>query len=290
MGFAKTATGLYDPSHPDRKQGQNFTGSVAASAFLGFDSYSYRSVKGKYYMTRKEDAGYVQDNYKFNHRLTVNLGLRWDFNPFPVDKQGAITGFDLKNNSLVLGSSLRHLYAVGATTPGYIANLQSLGITFESTQQANLPKNLVNNNWHDIGPHVGFAYRAFGGRKSFVLRGGYAVNFYPLAIWGWNDSMKNNAPWRQDPSNVDPYDTSSTSPDGVQNYGLVTSPAVNSAHNFSNILGGLNSAHVFNGAASPADALNNGDINDAFFDQNSPSPRIHNWNVTVEKELVPKWY
>jgi len=288
VGFARTATGLYDPSHPDRKQGQNFTGSIAASAFLGFDSYSYRSVKGKYYMTRKEDAGYIQDNYKFNHRLTVNLGIRWDYNPFPVDKQGAITGFDLKNNALVTGSSLEHLYKVGATTPGYVANLQSLGVKFETTQQANLPKNLVSNNWHDIGPHVGFAYRALDGRKSFVLRAGYALNFYPLAIWGWNDSMKNNAPWRQDPSNVDPYNTSSTSPDGVQNYGLVTSPAVNSAHNFTNILGGLNSAHVFNGAASPNDALNNGNINDAFFDQNSPSPRIHNWNVTVEKELPAK--
>src|SRR5208282_5515951 len=96
-------------------------------------NYSYRSVKGKYYMIRKEDAGYVQDNYKFNQRLKLNFGLRWDFNPFPVDKQGAITGFDLKTNALVTGSSLAHLYSVNATSPGYVAALESLGITFETT-------------------------------------------------------------------------------------------------------------------------------------------------------------
>ncbi len=271
----------------------NNTGSVAGGAYLGFGNYSYRSVKGKYYMIRKEDAGYVQDNYKFNQRLKLNAGLRWDFNPFPVDKEGAITGFDLKNNSVVTKSNLNDpnnpLFTKDhATTYQYIQNLESIGVTFETTAQAGLPDNLVNNNLHDIGPHLGFSYRALDGRKSFVLRGGYALNFYPLAIWGWNDRMKNNVPWRQDPSNVDPYDLASTAPDGLPNYGLVTSPATNTNYGFTNLISGLNTSGVFNGAASATDALNNGDINDAFFDQHSPSPRVDTWNLTLEKELVSK--
>jgi hypothetical protein len=288
VGWYAASTALYDAAYPDRTQGYNNTGAVAGSAYMGFGNYSYRSVKGKYYMTRKEDAGYVQDNYKFNQRLKLNFGLRWDFNPFPVDKQGAITGFDLKTNALVTSGSLAHLEAVHATSAGYVAALESLGITFETPAQAGLPSNLVNNNFHDIGPHLGFAYRALDGRKAFVLRGGYALNFYPLAIWGWNDRMKNNAPWRQDPPLVGPYDFASSSPDGVQNYGLITSPATNALYGFTNLISGLNTANVFNGAASAADALSNGDINDAFFDQHSPSPRVNNWNLTLEKELVDK--
>jgi hypothetical protein len=289
VGSSGIPTALYDPiNYPDRSSGANNTGSIAASAFIGENSYRYRSVKGKYYMIRKEDAGYVQDNYKFNQRLKLNFGIRWDFNPFPTDRQGAIDGFDLKNNSVVLGSSLAHLYSVGATTPGYIAAMESLGINFESTAQAGLPSNLVNNNMHDIGPHLGFAYRALDGRKAFVLRGGYALNFYPLAIWGWNDRMKRNVPWRQDPNAVEPYTSASTSPDGIQNYGLVSSPANNSLYGFTNLISGLNTANVFSSSATATDALNNGDINDAFFDQHSPSPRVDNWNLTLEKELVSK--
>ncbi len=286
----------------------NNTGSVGGGAYLGFGNYSYRSVKGKYYMIRKEDAGYVQDNYKYNQRLMLNLGMRWDFNPFPVDKQGAITGFDVKTNAVVTKSNLNDpnnplFTKYHDTTYQYIQNLESIGVNFETAAQAGLPDNLVNNNLHDIGPHLGFAYRALDGRKAFVLRGGYSLNFYPLAIWGWNDRMKNNVPWRQDPSNVDPYDLASTAPDGLPNYGLVTSPATNAAQSqtpcpppvpgagpcaFTNLISGLNTAGVFNGAASATDALNNGDINDAFFDQHSPSPRVNTWNLTLEKELSDK--
>ena len=32
-----------------------------------------------YYLTVWEHAVYLQDDWKVNHRLTLNLGVRWDF-------------------------------------------------------------------------------------------------------------------------------------------------------------------------------------------------------------------
>jgi hypothetical protein len=102
--------------------------------------------------------------------------------------------------------------------------------------------------------------------------------------------MKNNVPWRQDPSPVAPYESAASSPDYIQNYGLVTSPATNAGQTppFTNLIAGLNTANVFSGASSAYSALEAGNINDAFFDQHSPSPRVNTWNLTLEKELVAK--
>ena len=67
---------------------------------------------------------------------------------------------------------------------------------FQTYKEAGLPQKLVRDNWKDIGPHVGFAYRAFDGPKSFVIRGGYALNYNLIPIYGWNDRMRGNTPLR----------------------------------------------------------------------------------------------
>ncbi len=249
---------------------------MAASAFIGASGYNYRLVKGKFYMRHSEDAGYLQDNYKLTQRLTLNLGVRWDFDPFPTDKYDVFSGFDLKNNAIVLGASLDHLYAVHATTPSFISTLQGLGVKFETPSQAGLPSGFAKNNWHDIGPHIGFAYRALEGRKAFVLRGGYALSYYPLPLWGWNDRMKNNTPWTVN-LDTQPLTLSAESPDGIQNWGLVGAPPY---------IAGLNSTTAIGATINPISVLANGSINAAFFDPNEPSPRVHTWNLTLEKELV----
>ena len=64
------------------------------------------------------------------------------------------------------------LYKVGATTPALVAALTAAGAKFETPQQAGLPNKMVYNNYFDIGPHLGFAYRAFDGPKAFVSAAG----------------------------------------------------------------------------------------------------------------------
>src|SRR5207237_10914441 len=110
-------------------------------------------------------------------------------------KYNIMSAFDLKNMAIVLGQDLNTLYKVGATSPSLIAFLSANGAKFETAQQAGFPNKLVYNNYHDIGPHVGWAYRAFDGPRSFVVRGGLSENYYWQPAYGWNDRMRLNAPF-----------------------------------------------------------------------------------------------
>src|SRR5260370_39683044 len=97
--------------------------------------------------------------------------------------------------SIVLGTPLTRLYALGATTPALVNGLVADGAKFVLPGDVGLPKRLVNNNWHDFGPHVGVAYRALNGRRSFVVWSGYATTYFPPLIHGWADRLIIDSPF-----------------------------------------------------------------------------------------------
>jgi outer membrane receptor protein involved in Fe transport len=89
---------------------------------------------------------YFQDDWRATSRLTLNLGVRYDFEPAPVDVYGVsrTLRFDLNPAGPVLWPD-----------PGVTARL------WES-------------NFYKVAPRFGFAYRAGAG---FVVRGGYGLFF-----------------------------------------------------------------------------------------------------------------
>ncbi len=278
--FQAVTTGLYDPvnSTVGSRVMTNYTGHVAAAAYLGYANYEVRVAKGKYYMRQKEDSFYVQDNWRATNRLTVNLGLRWQFSPYPNDKYYIMSAFSKKDNAIVLGNTLDTFYKINATTPSFVKVLTGYGAKFETWDQAGLPQKLVNDNWHDIGPHLGFAYRAFDGRKSFVLRGGYALNYMLIPIYGWNDRMRMNSPFFGQYQNYQLTDgAQSPAGDGINNWGLINAPT---------IVAGKNSANAVNfdkpmGITPGTDSFRN-----TWFKVAQPTSRVHDWNLTLEKEIM----
>ena len=77
--------------------------------------------------------------------LTVNLGLRYEAHPAAWEGQGAMMGFDLKNDAMVTSGPLSQLIAEGLTTQAIINNDELDGAKFETPQQAGLPPMLVNS-------------------------------------------------------------------------------------------------------------------------------------------------
>lgn len=106
------------------------------------------------------DQGYfVQDTWKYSPRLTLNLGLRYDYENLPGPYANLITPS---------GTFIPY----GPATSGLCGGATN-GCT-DVASQASLFNHPSDKN--NFGPRVGFAYSLFGNGKA-VLRGGYGM-FY----------------------------------------------------------------------------------------------------------------
>jgi len=104
----------------------------------------------------RDSAAYFQDTWKATNRLTLNLGLRWEYYGVQHDKHPT------NDANFVLGPGSYILPQVNA---GFVANGN------------NLPDGrLWNPQYANFAPRVGFAYDLTGDGKS-SLRGGYGIAY-----------------------------------------------------------------------------------------------------------------
>ena len=69
-------------------------------------------------------------------RLTLNLGLRWQFTPFMTEATGVpIPGFDKANHAIVFSQPVDNLISRGITYPSIIQAYQNIGVKFETWDQ-----------------------------------------------------------------------------------------------------------------------------------------------------------
>ena len=90
-------------------------------------------------------ALYLQDDYRVTPKLTLNLGLRWEFATPIYDRDNYWSNFDPATNRLIRSSA------------GSLYN-----------------RALVYPDYRDFGPRFGFAYNA---TPKTVLRGGYGISY-----------------------------------------------------------------------------------------------------------------
>jgi len=184
MEFDGLATGLLNASSysSSAANATSNTGNANADEFLGgaFEYEPYLQTPYQHLHDMETDA-YIQDNWHARNNLTVNLGVRWESHPAVWQGQGAMMGFDIKNDALVTSGSLTQLEAENLTTAAIITNMQNDGVKFETPSQAGLPPMLVNSYNLNFLPRVGLAWQPFG-KWGTVLRGGFGRYAYPVPV------------------------------------------------------------------------------------------------------------
>jgi Carboxypeptidase regulatory-like domain/TonB-dependent Receptor Plug Domain len=170
-----------------------FTGNDFADFLLG-DAKSYQelAVQDKGLWNNVSWAAYVQDNWRVNHKLTVNLGLRWDGVPHTYEANNRMGNFypSLYNPANAATFNTNGTICSGPTDPGCTAASPGLGTSpnpilagvplylngIGIPGQNGIPKGLVDNHWASFGPRIGFAYDLAGNGKT-VVRGGFGIMY-----------------------------------------------------------------------------------------------------------------
>lgn len=141
-----------DPSDPT----SNATGNSFASFLLG-DVYSAdRNWALPADLRNIAVSAYIQDDFKFSPRLTINAGLRWDI-PVPFT--------ETQNNITFADFNMPNTGADGLL--GAVTKLGSCAVGCSGINRAAI-------HWRDLGPRLGFSYQV---NNKTVVQGGYYLAF-----------------------------------------------------------------------------------------------------------------
>lgn len=124
-------------------------------------------------ITTTSYGAYVQDDYHASSHLTLNLGLRYEYNSPPVEKNNKFSDPNLSPSSITCTPKPNCQFIVAGTPQ--------------------LSRGTYPPDRTDFAPRVGFAWRPFGTDR-FVVRSGYGI-FYDLVILNANLESELNPPF-----------------------------------------------------------------------------------------------
>ncbi len=168
-GFFHFSTGVTEQivGNGESDQGNSF-----ASLLLGYgDTDSFYAINPSVANKSRETAFYFQDDWKVNSRLTVNLGLRYEWSTPYNERHNRIQFSDFTGDS---GINVPIFLASPGGTVLVNRSGNLLGTTvFATSKQRNVP--VDRNNW---APRLGFAYQL---DPATVIRGGAGI-YYGLNV------------------------------------------------------------------------------------------------------------
>jgi hypothetical protein len=131
----------------------------------------------KAHLLQSMDSVYAQDDWKVDPKLTLNLGVRWEYGAPYSEANNNLSNF---NGSVTAPSML-------TLNPGYT------GANFLTSYSGSgtYGKTLVNPALGDYAPRVGFAYAL---TPSTAIRGGFGTSFAHYTRAGSGDILPINAP------------------------------------------------------------------------------------------------
>jgi hypothetical protein len=155
------------------------TGYSIASLLLGLPSSGDITDDPKYVTTSQYIAFYGQDDWKVTPKLTLNYGLRYDFEIPREEQNNQMVFWDPTAASPLQGnvSVANSLNASGASCP-YCGNLRG-AMTIVGASGAQYGRRQGPVQRKDFGPRLGLAYSA---TPKMVVRAGMGIVYQPSAL------------------------------------------------------------------------------------------------------------
>ncbi len=148
-------------SRPTTVSGANNVYNIADFLFGARSQYALSNLFIAKYRQRMHFA-YIQDDFNANRKLTLNLGLRYDFATPQYEQNNRLSNFDPATNTLV------------QARPGSLYD-----------------RALVDPDRNNFGPRLGFAYTL---TPRTVIRGGYGISYVHFNRLGGENLLAFNGP------------------------------------------------------------------------------------------------
>jgi hypothetical protein len=259
-----TGSGACSATNPGNTNGTSFSNLSTIG-----NNLSVRANNGQLDQTFKADeiSAFLQDDWRLTSRLTLNLGLRWEFGGFPKAEDGGWSDVwpSLINTQPIPGNSPATGTLVGYVVPSNFQGPIPAGVV----KSTNDYLERVAPSRDKFGPRAGFAWQPFS-TKRFVLRGGAGI-FY------------------------DRLNGHTLTLDGITTPPYGVTPALSPSATLANPF--LSSPTIPGPAGTPGwpgrwvDFATNASSNlsGRGLAENLAVPTVYEWNLNTQTEFLPKW-
>ena len=236
-------------------------GQSFASFLLGLPSSGSVTRAASYDEKSQVWGFFVQDDWRFGSRMTVNLGLRYEYEtPMTEKTNQSVRGFDTTAVQAIEAAA-RARYALNPTpeVPVSAFNVRG-GLTFAGVDGQ--PRGLYETPKTNFMPRVGLTFKL---DELTVLRGGYGM-FYGFLGQRRGDVFQSG--FSQNTNIIPSLDN------GLTFISTLSNPFPNGIQE---PVGSALGIQTFLGQSV------------TFFDPNPKSPRTQRWQVGIQREFASRW-
>jgi hypothetical protein len=175
-------TGEHAVTHTGSGIADAYTDNMASTtASPGWNTSYYRWYR----------AGYAQDDWKYNQKLTINLGVRYDYiEPFS-NNAGDVANFVITSSGISTGTGIWEMSSLtenqNLLPPAFVLSLAQQNVNVQYLNS----KSLTTAQKDNFAPRVGFAYQV---DSKTVVRSAYGLFFGAIEIPGFYEQTE-NFPW-----------------------------------------------------------------------------------------------